>query len=323
MRLNYSRKKLKNKIIFSNILSTDKICKHYTGFPNIAMLEAVYNFMDPGEDGENIVLSNSKNAKENEARGRKRLLRPMESFILTLVRLRRNFDVKHLMYLFTTSEGTVVNSITTWINFMYIKLGSVCIWPSLLQVKQNMTQSMKDKFPNVKCIIDCVEIKFAVPTSLFLHKMMYSDYKSHTTVKFLVGIAPAGGFTFISKVYPGSISDRQITVKSGLLNPDLWVEGEELMADRGFTIEDYLTPMGVKLVIPAFLHGREQFTEVEIVKSQQITSERIHAERMIQLLKCYHIFDRVIPLNMIGSLNQIITVCALLSNFQEPILKKL
>ena len=110
----------KQNNFFKHILSTDKTCKHYTGFPNIAMLEAVYNFMDPGEDGENIVLSNSKNAKENEARGRKRLLRPMESFILTLVRLRRNFDVKHLMYLFTTSEGTVVNSITTWINFMYI-----------------------------------------------------------------------------------------------------------------------------------------------------------------------------------------------------------
>ena len=56
--------------------------------------------------------------------------------------------------------------------------------------------------------------------------------------------------------------------------------------------------------------------------SQQIANERIHVERMIQRLKCYHIFDRVIPLNMAGSLNQIISVCAILSNFQELILKK-
>ena len=55
--------------------------------------------------------------------------------------------------------------------------------------------------------------------------------------------------------------------------------------------------------------------------SQQIANEQIHVERMIQRLKCYHIFDRAIPLNMIGSLNQIISVCAILSNFQEPILK--
>ena len=37
-------------------------------------------------------------------------------------------------------------------------------------------------------------------------------------------------------------------------------------------------------------------------------------------LKCFHIFDRVITVNMLGSLNQIISVSALLANFQEPIL---
>ena len=56
--------------------------------------------------------------------------------------------------------------------------------------------------------------------------------------------------------------------------------------------------------------------------SQQIANEPIHVERMIQRLKCYHIFDRAITLNMTGSLNQIISVCAILSNFQELILKK-
>ena len=93
------------------------------------------------------------------------------------------------------------------------------------------------------------------------------------------------------------------------------------MADRGFAIEDYLSPLGVKLVIPSFLKGRGQLTEKEVIKSQQIANERIHVERMIQRLKCFHIFDRVIPLQMIGSLNQIIRVCALLCNFQEPIIK--
>ena len=150
---------------------------------------------------------------------------------------------------------------------------------------------------------------------------MYSDYKSHITVKALVGIAPGGGLTFISSVFPGRISDKDITVKSGLLNRQMWEPGEELMADQGFTIEDYLSPLGVKLVIPSFLKGREQFTEEEVIKSQQTANERIHVERMIQRLKCFHISDRLIPLQMIGSLNQIIIVCALLCNFQEPIIK--
>ena len=55
------------------------------------------------------------------------------------------------------------------------------------------------------------------------------------------------------------------------------------MADRGFTVVEYLAPLGVKLIIPSFLKGRSQFNKQE-VKSQQIANERIHVERMIQRL---------------------------------------
>ena len=73
-----------------------------------------------------------------------------------------------------------------------------------------------------------------------LHKLICSDFKSYTTVKVLVGIAPGGGLTLISSLFPSSISDKDITVKSGLLNCQMWEPSEDLIADRGFTIEDYL-----------------------------------------------------------------------------------
>ena len=53
------------------------------------------------------------------------MLTTMQSFILTPARLRRNFNVHHLAYLFRVSEGTVTNAFITWINFMYAKFGSV------------------------------------------------------------------------------------------------------------------------------------------------------------------------------------------------------
>ena len=143
-------------------MSSDKICNHYTGFPIVKILEATLNFLDPRKNGKNMLLYNSQLANEDETRGRKRALSPMISFILTLVRLRRNFNVKHLMFLFKTSEGTVINIILTWINYM-VNLGSLCIWPNASQVKNNMPNSMKEKFPNVKCIIDCVQFRIAVP----------------------------------------------------------------------------------------------------------------------------------------------------------------
>ena len=52
-----------------------------------------------------------------------------------------------------------------------------------------MSETMLENFPDVNCIIDCVE--FEVTNSLYLHKMIYSDYKTHTTVKALVDIAPS------------------------------------------------------------------------------------------------------------------------------------
>ncbi|XP_057294701.1 uncharacterized protein LOC130623245 [Hydractinia symbiolongicarpus] len=304
-----------------HVLLSDGACNHYTGLPNVKVFKGILIFLNTGDNGENVVLYNNQQVKGDSQRGRPRMLSPLESFLLTLVRIRRNFDIFHLSYIFQVSEATVTNTVLTWINYMYVKFGSICIWPTRQQVKDVMPKSMMEKFPNVRCIIDCVEFKIAVPASLVVHKLMYSDYKSHTTVKVLVGIAPGGGFTFISSAFPGSISDKNIVVKSGILYPELWEPGDAIMADRGFLIAEYVNPIGVELIIPCFLRGRDQFSESEVIQSQQIAAERIHVERMIQRLKTFHIFDRVIPVNMLGSLNQIITVCAMLANFQEPILK--
>ena len=87
-------------------------------------------------------------------------------------------------------------------------------------------------------MIDCVEFKIEILPSLVFHKMMYSDYKSHTTVKTLAGIEPGSGSTFISKTYSGIISDKQIVVKSCFLNPNLWEQGDIVLADREFSIEN-------------------------------------------------------------------------------------
>ena len=73
-----------------------------------------------------------------------------------------------------------------------------------------MPSSVKEKYRNVQCIIDCVEFKTETPSSLVLHKVMNSDYKSHTTVKTLFGIAPGGSFTFISNRHPGTIHTRKL-----------------------------------------------------------------------------------------------------------------
>ena len=80
----------------------------------------------------------------------------------------------------------------------------------------------------VRCIIDRVEFKVVVASSLTRHKMLYSDYKIHTTVKVVIGIMPGCGLSFVSFAFPGGDSDKSITVKIALLNTNLWEPGNKL-----------------------------------------------------------------------------------------------
>ena len=51
-----------------------------------------------------------------------------------------------------------------------------------------------------------------------------------------------------------------------------------------------------------------------------IANVRIYVERAIKGIKAWHTFSQVLPLSTFGSINQIWTVCALLVNFQYPII---
>ena len=309
-----------------HVIENDDNCRHYTGFPSVEQLNNLYEYLDPGPRGENVVMynttTNSQPKKPEETRGRKRSLTPFKSYILTLCRFRRNFSMLHLAWLVRGKVANVSAVVITWLNFMYLRLASIPIWPTPEIVKEHMPESMVLNFPNVRAITDCFEIFTEVPSSLTLHKAMFSSYKNHTTVKCLVAIAPGGGFSFVSALYPGKTSDREMVLRSGLLNTRLWERGDECMADRGFTVADLFEPLAVKLRLPSFLSGREQLSVEETVTSQQIAAERVHVERMIQRLKCFQIFGQPIPLKMAGSVNQLVTVCAILCNLQDPIIAK-
>ena len=195
--------------------------------------------------------------------------------------------------------------------------GSLCLWPSRRIVDQNMPICFKSTYPNTRVILDCTEIKVQTPSSKVLNSEIYSNYKIHTTFKSLIGITPVGSVSFVSSLYTGCISDKDITTRSGII--DLIEPNDPVMVDKGFLIQDLLEPKNATLVIPPFLGQKGKFSSEEVAKTHEIARLRIHVERAIRRIKEYHIFDKVVLLNLASSINQIWTVFAILTNFRGPL----
>ena len=137
-------------------------------------------------------------------------------------------------------------------------------------------------------LLGCTEIFVQTPTSLLLQSQLYSSCKSNTTLKGLIGITPHGAISFISSLYTGSISDKEITRCSRILN--LLEHGDSVMADKGFNIDDLLKENGVGLNIPPFLQSQAQFSAQDVHETKTIAKLRIHVERAIRRIKEFHFF---------------------------------
>lgn len=188
---------------------------------------------------------------------------------------------KDLAFRFGVLQSTVSRIVMTWTNFIFLELKKIPLWPPKEVITGNMPKQFKDKYPSTRVVINATEVYIDQPKLPELQQMTFSNYKNNNTFKALIGISPDGDITFVSSLYPGSISDKQLTRRCGII--DLLEPGDSVMADCGFDIEEDLILKGVHLNIPPFLRGKQQFSEKELIGTRRIASLRIHVERAIEL----------------------------------------
>lgn len=293
--------------------NSDRDICFYTGFATYLAFTQCFKLLNPLN---NIVYIDAKGRKWNR---KNKKLSLMNEFFMTLVRLRLGLFELDLAHRFNVSKGSVHRVCISWINFMYLRLGSINIWPSSDAIRTTMPENVKDKFPDLEWIIDAFEFQCERPSSLMLQSQSYSSYKSRNTLKGLVACTPSGQLGFVSQLYTGNLSDRELVIRSGFLRMP-HRRGAVWLVDKGFQIQDLADPLGVKINMPAFVGSRSQMTADEVFKTQVIASERIHIERAINKVKFFHIFDSPTKISMFGSINQIWSVCSLLTLFQNPII---
>ena len=96
---------------------------------------------------------------------------------------------RDLAFRFNISISTASNIANIW-NYSFVILGCLPIWPFKDVIKQHLPKVFEGRFENVRCIIDCAEIKCEKPQDLQKQSELYSEYKLHNTFKDLVGLSP-------------------------------------------------------------------------------------------------------------------------------------
>ena len=146
-----------------------------------------------------------------------------------------------------------------------------------------------------------------------------SRYKNCNTLKALISISPTGAITYVSHLYTGSISDKAIFLESDL--PRLLRQGDLVLADKGFRIENELKGMGVKLVTPIFLRDKVQFNISQVAFNKSVSHYRVHVERAISRIKIYKYFEGPIQYSTLDSANDLFFIAAHLTNFKGHMIK--
>ncbi|XP_050978625.1 uncharacterized protein si:ch211-262i1.5 [Labeo rohita] len=238
-------------------------------------------------------------------------MQPIDEFFLFLVHLSVGLTERDLAHRFNIHPSTVSRIITTWANFLHAILRSVRIWMSEEAVKAHMPKEFQD-YPDTHVVIDCIELRCQTTSSLHLQ-----GEGSQCTYKGLIGMAPHGAVTFVSPIFAGSISDKELLKQSGFVS--LLKHEMAIMINKGFFIDDCVP---CRVYRPAYLVKREQMPADEVSETQSTVLLKVHTERLFCRVKQHKLLDALIPRSDTTTINQLYTVACLLINYQNgPLLK--
>ena len=149
-------------------------------------------------------------------RGPKRSSTPEQEFFLVLVRLRLGLLEEDLATRCGMPQSQMSRIFITWVDFLHTRFRTYPIWPARGSINTTMPVVFKAMYPSTRVVIDCTEIFIERPSSFQSQSATCSTYKSHNTAKGLVGISPSGAVTFVSDLYVGRSSDKQVILDCGI-----------------------------------------------------------------------------------------------------------
>ena len=178
----YQLLKSNYNINYKSVAKDENKLYFYTGIATVAIFDLVFDFVENSINQSDI----SKLTKK-------------ETFIMILMRLRLGLLKEDLAYRFGISQPFVSRILHKWLPILATRLSFLVTWPRREEPRKTLPACFRESFPKRSVIIECFEIFIEKPADLTARAQTYTSYKSHNTVKILVGITPQGAISFISK----------------------------------------------------------------------------------------------------------------------------
>ena len=233
--------------------NNDQLTRFYTGFPCSSSFQAFLTYITPKASRLRSRRSQQKSdgseVGSSGHRGRLCLsLNIVDQLVCVLAKLRLGVPSLDIGTQVGVSESTFSHLFSTWIPFLSKELKLLFPFPSRELVNSWMPRSFRSRYPNTRIIINCFEIQCQRPSGLMNQSVTFSDYKSRNTFKVLIGCTPSGVVSFVSEAYGGRMSDKEVTMRSGLI--DLLERDDMIMADRGYDIQELVANKGILVNVP-------------------------------------------------------------------------
>ncbi|KAJ8013075.1 hypothetical protein DPEC_G00049530, partial [Dallia pectoralis] len=243
--------------------------KFYTGLPNFFVFETVMWLLAP---------------HMNESRNMVRLSK-FQQLLLTLMRLRLDLRNQDLAYRFGVKVGTVARTVMKMVNVMSTTLVPTAVfWPSRDELRKNLPAALHSTYPDCAVIIDYFSVTLEKPGSE--GNLLCGASAGSNTLKYLIGMAPQGVVTFVSKGSPGSVSDKSLAEGCGFLGKLL--PGDVVLADKELDIAESVAIRGAQLKITG-CQSNEESAGSRVVPLTDISPERLcvrrHVERVVSMIK--------------------------------------
>ena len=132
-----------------------------------------------------------------------------------------------------------------------------------------------------------------------------------------MGISPPGFVAFLSDCYGGRASDKHIVLDSGFL--EHLERDDQVMADRGFQINEGLLLKCCSLVVPPGARAKSQFTEKVVKKTKEIANLTWNGKLIEWRRK--EIIKSVLPVTILHCIHEIVLPCTALSNLKDLLIR--